>query len=130
MAIGSWGPIAFSVSDSYVLTFKSFNRTVGSTWATHSRVGLKDQPEYLRPKLQKGTFTIELDANYGVNPRAVIEQLEECSESGEVHAFVIGGRRVGHYNWRLTDVGEAWDVIYNRGELTNAKLNITMEEYL
>ena len=130
MALANWGTaIFFSVSEDMVLTFRNMNRTVGSAWATHSRIGLKDQVEYLRPNLQKVTFEIALDANYGVDPRAIIERMERASELGEVHAFVIGGRPVGRLHWRLTSVGEAWETIYNNGALTNAKLNITMEEY-
>ena len=130
MALANWGTaIFFSVSEDMVLTFRNMNRTVGSAWAIHSRIGLKDQVEYLRPNLQKVTFEIALDANYGVDPRAIIERMERASELGEIHPFIIGGRPVGRLYWRLTTVGEAWETIYNNGALTNAKLNITMEEY-
>ena len=81
MALANWGTaIFFSVSEDMVLTFRNMNRTVGSAWATHSRIGLKDQVEYLRPNLQKVTFEIALDANYGVDPRAIIERMERASE--------------------------------------------------
>ena len=131
MAVGNWGTaIIFSVSDTRVLTYRNMSRTVGSSWATHSRIGLKDQVEYLRPNLQKLTFEIALDFNYGVNPRTIIERLERAAELGEIHPFIVGGRPVGRLYWRLTSIGEAWETIYNNGVLTNAKLNITMEEYL
>jgi len=131
VAIANWGTaIIFSVSDQKVLTFNNMNRTVGSSWATHSRIGKKDQVEYLRPNLQKLTFDIALDFNCGVNPRAVIERMERAVELGEIHPFIVGGKPVGRLNWRLTSVGEAWETIYNNGALTNAKLSITMEEYL
>lgn len=130
MAIANWGTsVIFSVSDLSIFTFKNMNRTVGSDWATHSRIGEKDQVEYLRPKLQKLTFDIELDFQNGVNPREVIEAMEEAAEQGELHPFIIGGKPVGRLNWRITNVGEAWETIYNNGALTNAKLSITMEEY-
>lgn len=84
MAIANWGTaVIFSVSEQVVFTFKNMNRTVGSDWATHSRIGAKDQVEYLRPKLQKVTFEIALDFNYGVNPRAVIERMERAAELGK-----------------------------------------------
>ena len=131
MAIGNWGPdVVFSVSDRRVLTFNDMNHTVGSTWATHSRIGLKDQVEYLRPKLQKLTFTITLNASFGVRPRAVIEMLERHAELGHVFPFVVGGKRVGRHPWRITDQSEAWETIYNKGELYKAKVNLTMEEYV
>lgn len=131
MAVGNWGPdVVFSVSDRRVLTFSDMNRSVGSSWAAHSRIGLKDQVEYLRPNLQKLTFTIDLDASLGVRPRTVLELLEHHAERGSVFPFVVGGRRVGRFQWRMTDVSEEWETIYNRGELYRAKVNVTMEEYV
>ena len=131
MAVGNWGTaVIFGVSDQKVLTYKGMKRTVGSAWATHSRIGAKDQVEYLRPNLQKLTFEISLDFNYGVDPRAIIERMERAAELGEIHYFIVGGRPVGRLPWRLTSVSEAWETIYNNGALTNAKLTISMEEYL
>jgi len=131
MAIGNWGSdVVFSVSDRRVLTFGDMNHTVGSDWAAHSRIGLKDQVEYLRPKIQKLTFTIELDASFGVRPRAVLDMLEFHTEQGHVFPFVVGGKRVGGYCWRITDLSEAWETVYSGGELYRAKVNVTMEEYV
>ncbi len=131
MAIGNWGTsIVFSVSDRKVQTFENMTRTVGSQWATHSRIGKKDQVEYLRPALQKVTFTMELNAEYGVNPRAMLDTLAAFAESGAVETLVIGGRRIGRHRWRITDISEEWETIYNRGELTRAKVSVTMQEYL
>ncbi len=131
MAIGSWGTdVIFSVSDKRVLTFNDMQHSVGSAWATHSRIGLKDQVEYLRPTLQKLSFTIMLDATLGVRPRATMEMLERHTEAGHIFPFVVGGKRIGRHRWRITDLSEAWEVIYNRGELVQAKVNVTMEEYV
>lgn len=131
MAIGNWGTsIVFSVSDRKVQTFKNMTRTVGSQWATHSRIGKKDQVEYLRPALQKITFTMELNSEYGVNPRAMLDKLAALAENGTVNTLVIGGKRVGRHRWRITDISEEWETIYNRGELARAKVSVTMQEYL
>ena len=92
MAVGNWGTaVIFGVSDHKVLTYNNMSRTVGSSWATHSRIGAKDQVEYLRPNLQKLTFDISLDFTYGVDPRAIIERMEMAAELGEIHYFVVGG---------------------------------------
>lgn len=131
MAIGSWGRVlVFSTSDRRILTFQKFTRTSGSEWATHSRIGRKDQVEYLRPKLQKVTFTMLLDATLGVRPRAMLDLLNACTEQGIINPLVIGGRRVGYYRWRITDLSETWETVFNRGELVSAKVNVTMQEYL
>ena len=122
--------MVFRVSDRQVFTFSGLNRTVGSEWATHSRIGQKDQVEYLRPVLQKMTFTITLDATLGVRPRATMDRLADYAERGTVRAMVIGGKRVGRNKWRITDISEAWDTILNKGELVRATLSVTMQEYL
>jgi len=131
MAIGSWGKkIVFSVSDRKVLTFQDMTRTVSADWAAHSRIGLKDQVEYLRPALQKMTFTMELNAALGVRPRAMLDALAKCTEKGLVYPMVIGGRRVGRHKWRITNLSEAWETVLNRGELIRARVSVTMEEYV
>ena len=131
MAIGNWGlDITFRVSERQVMTFQNLSRTVGSEWATHSRIGLKDQAEFLRPTLQKITFSMILDATLGVRPRATLDHLADLTERGEVNTLVIGGRRVGRYRWRITDISEAWDTVLNGGELVRATVSVTMQEYL
>lgn len=129
--IGNWGfDVVFSVSEQQVMTFNNFTRTIASEWATHSRIGKKDQAEYLRPALQKISFQMTLDATHGVRPRATLEMLEDHTERGLVYALVIGGKRVGRNKWRITECTEAWETVYNGGELVRAKVTVTMEEYL
>ena len=131
MVIGNWGAsIVFRVSEKQTLTFQNLNRTVGAEWATHSRIGLKDQSEFLRPKLQRITFSVKLDATLGVRPRATLDRLAELTERGTVNTLVVGGKRVGRYRWKIVDVSEAWDTVLTGGELVTATVNLTMEEYL
>ena len=131
MVIGNWGAaIVFRVSEKQTLTFQNLNRTVGADWATHSRIGLKDQSEFLRPKLQRITFSVKLDALLGVRPRATLDKLAELVERGTVNTLVVGGKRVGRYRWKIVDVSEAWDTVLTGGELMTATVSLTMEEYL
>lgn len=131
MAIGCWGTaLIFSTSDRRVLTFRDMNHTVGSEWATHSRIGLKNQVEYLRPTLQKLTFTMDLDATLGVRPRATLDMIASYTERGSVFPMVVGGKRIGRHRWRITGSSETWEVVMDRGELVRAKVNVTMEEYV
>ena len=131
MEIGSWGrDIVFSVSDARVFTFRDFKRTNGSEWAMHKRFGAKDQPEWIKPSLAKVTFTMQLDANYGVRPRTILDELALACEKGTVNILVIGGKRVGYDRWRITNTSEAWEIIYQGGALARAKVDVTMEEYL
>ena len=112
MAIGNWGTdIVFRVSEREALLLQSLNRTVSAEWAAHSRIGLKNQSEFIRP-------------------RANIERLETLVERGAVNTLVIGGRRVGRHRWKINSTSEAWNTILNGGELLRASVSVTMEEYL
>ncbi len=129
--VGSWGnSIVFSTSDYRILTFKDFSRNVSGEWATHGRIGGKDRVEFVKPGLQKISFKMELNIMHGVKPRTVLDQLASAVERGEINPMVIGGKRVGRNRWRITATSEAWDTVYYRGELVEASVTVTMEEYL
>lgn len=129
-SLGSWGQdLVFTVNDSKILTFDKLQRTITGRWGSHSRIGKKDQTEFLGPGLQKMTFTIVLSAMYGVKPRAMLEAIEKAVESGTINPFVVGGKRIGSGQWKITSATEAWDVVWRQGELVKATLDITMEEY-
>ena len=131
MAVGNWGlGIIFRVSEAQVRTFKDFTRSISSEWAMHSRIGMKDQAEFIRPGIQTVKFTMELDATQGVRPRAMLEKLTQLCERGTIRPLVIGGKRIGKHNWRITDLSEAWETVYSKGELARAKVDVTMQEYL
>ena len=131
MEVGSWGTdIVFCVSDSRIFTFRDFKRSSGSEWAMHTRIGSRDQPEYIKPALQKVSFTMDLDAQYGVRPRDTLDMLIRHTEEGTVNTLVVGGKKVGRYRWRITSLSEAWEIVYTRGELARAKVDVTMEEYV
>ena len=130
-SVGSWGNVLiFSTSDQKILTFNEFCRTVSGNWAKHSRIGLKDKSEFTGPGLQKVKFTIVLMSELGVAPRKMMDIIANAVETGEVNVLVIGGKRVGTGQWAITESSEAWDTFLSRGELTKAKVDITMEEYV
>lgn len=128
--IGNFGAfLTFETSDRRILTPKDFKQNVSATWAEHKRPGDKPAFEFICPNARKITFTIELNAEHGVRPRAEMEFMETVIEQGAIAPLVIGGRRVSPYNWRMTSMSEAWDKVYNGGQLSFARMDITMEEY-
>ena len=57
MIIGNWGlGLIFQTSDRRVFTPENLKRTTSAVWATHSRMGLKDQSEFIRPGLGQILF--------------------------------------------------------------------------
>ena len=131
MVVGNWGSqIIFETSDQRILTFQGFKRTAGSDWAKHSRMGAKDQMEWLRPKIEEVKFDVLLRATLGVRPREMLDLLALCAEQGCAFPLVIGGKRVGRYPWSLVDVSETWERFLNHGELVSAKVELSMAEYV
>lgn len=130
MAIGTLGrKIIFEVSDDYMFTFKDMTREITSRWANHEPQGVKPKPEFLGAGLQTASLTITLSATLGVRPRDVLEAIENMVENGTAETLVIGNRPVGSNPFRLTGSSEAWNTVYNRGELARATLTISLEEY-
>lgn len=129
--IGSFGKlIVFETSDSRVLNFKDFQKTVSANWGKHERIGKKPLSEFLNPQLQGITFTVTLNAQHGVRPRKTLENIENAIESGRVESLVVGAGKVGKNRWKITQMSETWDTILSHGELMKATLNLTLEEYL
>lgn len=130
MAIGTLGRnVVFEVSDDRVFTFSELTREVTSRWTNHEPQGVKPKPEFLGAGLQTASLTITLSATLGVRPRDVLEAIENMVENGTAETLVIGNRPVGSNPFRLTGSSEAWNTVYNRGELALATLTISLEEY-
>ena len=130
MAIGTLGRnVVFEVSDDRVFTFSELTREVTSRWTNHEPQGVKPKPEFLGAGLQTASLTITLSATLGVRPRDAREASENMVENGTAETLVIGNRPVGSNPFRLTGSSEAWNTVYNRGELARATLTISLEEY-
>ena len=113
-----------------MLTFSGFTRSVGSNWTTHQLIGGKAKAEHTSAKLQTVSMSIKFSTAFGICPRPMLERLTKMAEGREVFPLTIGGKPVGHNSWRLTSVSESWGVILNKGELVEASVNITLEEYV
>lgn len=128
--IGSLGSgIIFETSDRRILTFNKFVQKISGRWSTHDVIGEKPKSEFNGPGLRKVTFSIVLDAHLGVKPRKTMENMERMVERGEVEPLVVGSKRVGDGKWKMTDISEAWDYLYSRGEVVRATVDISLEEY-
>lgn len=131
MAIGHIGKtVVFETSDAKILNFKKMQRTVKGRWASHSRVGKKPKKQFLGPDADQLTFTITLNAEHGVKPRKTVENIEKLIRTGKPQTVVIGSKKVGSNKYAITEIGESWDTILNRGEVVKITCDITLEEYL
>ncbi len=66
----------------------------------------------------------------GVNPLDEIEKWLNRCESGEAGILVVGNRGLGKDKWIVLDVTQTYNIVYNRGEVYSATVEVTLEEYL
>lgn len=130
MAMGSWGPFVFQVSDKKVFSLRDITRTAGSNWSTHNTIKGKPKTQYQAPTLRAVSGSVTLRADYGVKPRAQLEALANAAEGGTAYPLIIGGKPLSQNPMRLTEVSETWNTVYSGGELFSAEVDLSFEEYL
>ena len=130
MAMGSWGPFVFQVSDRKMLALRDISRSAGSTWGTHTTIAGKPKTQYQAPTLRTASGSVTLRADYGVKPRAQLEALAKAAESPKAYPLIIGGKPLSQNPMRLTGVSETWNTVYSGGELFSAEVSLTFEEYV
>ena len=130
MAMGSWGPFVFQVSDRKMLALRDITRTAGSTWSMHNTIEGRPKPQYQAPKLRTASGDVTLRADYGVKPRAMLDDMAKAAEGKNVYPLIIGGKPLSQNPMRLTGVSETWNTVYDGGELFSAEVTLTFEEYV
>ncbi len=130
MAIGSWGPYVFQVSDEKIFELRDIMRTAGSNWTTHNTIKGKPKTQYQAPTLRGVSGAVTLRADHGVRPRTQLEGLATAAEGSRAYPLIIGGKPLSQNPMRLTGVSETWNTVYNGGELFSAEVSLTFEEYV
>lgn len=128
--IGAFGDVIFETSDNRILNFSGFTRATSSRYATHEIIGKKPRTEFVGPSLDIITFTINLNGNNNVKIRDEMNRWIIMAREGIAETLVIGTKAIGVDKWVVKDVSEAWDTIFNQGELFSGKIDVTLEEYL
>ncbi|GEN83635.1 hypothetical protein SLU01_19470 [Sporosarcina luteola] len=128
--IGYFGKVKFVTNDKRILTFQDFKRDSTVRSEKHAIIGKKPAKEFLGAELDTISFTIQLSAAHGVKPREEAEKWLRMSRAGLAFPLVIGTRALGMDKWTVESVSQAWDVVFNRGELYSCKVDITLEEYI
>lgn len=128
--IGNLGSlIVFEVSTSKVLTFNRMTQSVKGRWTVQNPILGKPYPEFLGPAQRTASFPIFLSAMHGVRPRETMERIERAIENGIPYSLVIGGKKVGNYQWVITDMSESWGELIQGGMLVSASLTLNLAEY-
>lgn len=128
--IGYYGDIVFETSDSRILNFSDFQRSVASRWAKHESIGKKPTAEFLGPDLDTISFTVHLNGNYGVHPRDEMNRWLIKARAGTAETLVIGNKALGVDKWTVKSVSQLWGVIMNKGEVLTGNVDVELEEYV
>lgn len=133
--LGSFAGVTFIVATQKgykkkVLSPQNMQREVGSRWASHEVIGGdKPQMEFLGADIDTMTFTITVDVMLGYKPHAVMKKLNDFLRKGKVDYFYLGNHKLGTGRWKLEKISESFNLIYAKGELARATLDITISEY-
>ncbi|MCT4543301.1 MAG: phage tail protein [Vallitalea sp.] len=128
--IGYFGDIFFSTSDKKILNFVELKRDAANRIGYHEVIGTKPYSEFIGPSLDVITFSINLNANHGVKPKEEMDKWLNYSRQGNAFMFVLGNKPLGVDKWIVTGVSQAYNTIFNNGELFSGKVDITLEEYV
>ncbi|WP_227014025.1 phage tail protein [Paenibacillus psychroresistens] len=120
----------FQVSADKIRTFDDFVRNNADRWESHEIIGQKPKKEFIGPGLDQITFNMRFDANLGVSPRKEMEALMVLSRNGKAAPLIIGGKALGVNKWIITGLVHKWKNIDNKGNLLQADLEISLEEYV
>lgn len=128
--IGSFGTLVFKTSDKKILTFSDMQQKISANYAQHKIIAKKPRSEFLNVDLREVKMTIVLDAMLGVKPRKQLEKIEDMLKKAYANYLVIGEKKIGSNKFVITDLSESWDVIYSKGELARATVDVTFQEYV
>lgn len=127
--LGNWGSyLKFETSDKRILNFNGFKRDVKARTVNHSPIRAKPKVEFLGAELQSITFSITLNASWGISPKKIEKTLIKCVENGTVAPLVIGKRSICS-KAMLLEMSESYGIVLKGGEVYSAQIDLTMTEY-
>ena len=128
--IGALGSILFKVSAKDVNTFQELTRSSSGRWAYHAIHMKKPKSEFLGPELDSISFTMQLEATLGRNPRYDMEKLMILTRTGEALPLVIGGDAMGYYRWTVESTEQQYTRVDNKGKVLAGTISVTLKEYI
>ncbi len=136
--IGSFGGIVFRVAAKTrpdgtrtrkILSPSGIRQEVAGEWAEHKVIGKRTRTEFTGPALRTMQYQIVVDVQLGYKPHSILKKINQFVEKGKVDIFTLGSHKIGTGKWKMERASEAFDLVYNGGELARATLDITLSEY-
>lgn len=128
--IGCLGDIPFKVSSETVQTISNAKWTGTAKFSTHQRSGGDALTEFVGNEPDKFTFDMVLSAFLGVDPMECVDKINTYRREGRALPLVIGDRSYGQYRWTITSSSVSLQTTDGKGNVLEAKLSVTLQEYL
>lgn len=132
--IGILGDIPFLVSfdgkNIEALNFEGLNRSGGANYEEHKRRGLKPALEFIGIELDTVSLDINLRSDLGVNPREMVDKIEDYKDTGKVLDFIIGSKPFGSGKYVIESYGAGHEYITNRGRVRKIVVNLNLKEHV
>jgi hypothetical protein len=125
MQVGSFGPLVFCSSASDVFTPVDLRRRRVAQFAEHPVVDGLARLQHLGTSLAEVSFKVQLDHTFTDVETKLIE-IDALLESGEHHALVIAGRRLGRFV--LTESNEVAKKM-SASKVLWAEVELKLKEY-
>ncbi|MEG1413467.1 MAG: phage tail protein [Acidaminococcaceae bacterium] len=128
--VGSLGSIIFEVSYDVVRTLQDYKRSTSAKVQAHEIIGQKPIVEFLAPALDEITFTMDLTAFKGVNPKTEAEKLRKMIEQGVTASLVLAGEPISKNKWIIESMDESVSATDGSGRTTRSKVTVKLREYV
>ncbi len=130
MVIGCLGDIVFQASSDLVKTINNLKETGSARYATHQLHARPSLIEFVGSDPEIITFDMELSAYLGVDPLKEYSKIQKYTRSGKTLALTLGDRTFGRHRWCITKYALAARTYAGDGNITSAKVTVTLQEYL
>lgn len=127
--IGTFGDLAFTVSQKTINTFENMSWNKTSNIAVHDRMTRQDLTEFLGMEPDTIEFEITFSVFLGVNPSKSMKVLHEMQEKGTAAVLTLGGKAYGHYKWVIQNNAMVLKRFDNTGKLLEFISKIKIMEY-
>jgi phage protein U len=121
--------IIFEVSNLFVNTFESVNRTGKAKYAVHEIIGNKPRLEYAGIELDELTYEMNLCRQlWGfIDPMWQVKKVRDYMKNKQVLTFSVGDTVYGQYI--IENITDKASHIDNHGNIYRIVLTVTMREY-
>lgn len=126
--IGAFGPVVFTVSDTYVKTFQDLELKQSSRFVDHEVNGQKPISERTGESLDELRFTMQLTTHYNLTPLIDLAILQSIKNKGTSQRLIVGFKNFGKFT--LRELSSNWLHIGGQGMPQILEVELLLVEHI